>query len=326
MTNFIGKSTHPVQVKKVQIRIWSLRDEIEAAIAERLKEEEHSEENPIDINDIKEFYQKIMNPTATSSSEEDSDEEQDDENLDPSGNPMDDDAAAMLAAMGGGEDAEATAEGEEKTEEDKSEEADAEDKAEDEKTDAQETEQTEGEKSEEEQADKDESAGDEDDEEAARLAAEMLADQGGASASNKDDEKVAQPKKERGPFERVVPPESKIANGYVLLADIFMDQILLFCDKTFMIGQNLVIEFLVTEPFSVTAELVVSQDIGRNSKIIKEIKYGYRLQSIFLFQFPGERGKLRQFLQSVEPEIPAPPKKSKKSESDDDDEFDDLGF
>ena len=102
---------------------------------------------------------------------------------------------------------------------------------------------------------------------------------------------------------------------------------LCFCDKNFTIGQNLVIEFKVTKPFTTTAELKVSQDIGRNSKIIKETKFTRRLQSLFLFQFPGERGNLREFLQAVEPEIPAPPKKLKKPEGDDDgDDFDDLGF
>ena len=46
-----------------------------------------------------------------------------------------------------------------------------------------------------------------------------------------------------------------------------------------------------------------------------------------MFKFPGERTKLRDFLKSVEPEIPEPPKKLKRPDDDEeDDDFDDLGF
>lgn len=325
MTNLIGKSTHPVQIKKIAVRIWALRDEIEAAIAERLKEEEHSEDNPADISDIKDYYHKVINGTASDPSE---DEDETDENLDPSGNPMDDDAAAMLAAMGGGEEGAEDSESEGSENEDadaeKTEEDDDSEAADEETDDLDNSDEDTDEDKETEEA-KDGEEISEEDEEAASLAAEMLADQGGdAEASDDEAEKPA--KKERGPFERVVPDESKMAKGYVLLADVFMDQILLFCNKKFTIGQNLVIEFMVTEPFTVSAELVVCQDIGRNSKVIREVKYGNRLQCIFLFQFPGERSSLREFLKSVEPEIPPPPKKVKKSDESGDDDFDDLGF
>ena len=287
MTSFIGKSTHPVEVKKVFVKIWTLRDEIESAIAQRIEEEGHSEDKPVDIDDIKAFYHKHLN-SDEQTDEDNSEEDDTNQNLDPSGNPMDDDAQAMMAAMGGGEDS---------SEEESSEEESSEDES------------SEDENSEE-------------DDEAAKLAAEMLADQGGS-----DTPKAEEKPKQREPFERVRPDEKLIGQGYVLLADIVMDQMLLFCNKNYTIGQNLIVEFQVTKPFSVTAELTVSQDIARNSKIIKQIKYARRLQTVFLFQFPGERANLRKFLQSIEPEIPSPPKKLKRPESDsDDDDFDDLGF
>jgi hypothetical protein len=50
-----NKSTHPVEVKKISIRIWSLRDEIEAGIGRRIKECEAAGV-PLYIEDIKKFY------------------------------------------------------------------------------------------------------------------------------------------------------------------------------------------------------------------------------------------------------------------------------
>jgi hypothetical protein len=50
-----NKSGHPVEVKKISIRLWSLRDEIEAAIGRRIKECEAAGV-PLYIDDIKEFY------------------------------------------------------------------------------------------------------------------------------------------------------------------------------------------------------------------------------------------------------------------------------
>jgi hypothetical protein len=50
-----NKSTHPIEVKKISIRLWSLRDEIEAAIERRIKECEAAGV-PLYIDDIKKFY------------------------------------------------------------------------------------------------------------------------------------------------------------------------------------------------------------------------------------------------------------------------------
>jgi len=50
-----NKSGHPVEVKKISIRLWSLRDEIEAALERRMKECEAAGE-PLYIDDIREFY------------------------------------------------------------------------------------------------------------------------------------------------------------------------------------------------------------------------------------------------------------------------------
>ncbi|HXH29235.1 MAG TPA: hypothetical protein VNJ01_00315 [Bacteriovoracaceae bacterium] len=50
-----NKTGHPVEVKKISIRLWSLRDEIEAALGRRIKECEASGV-PLFIEDIKSFY------------------------------------------------------------------------------------------------------------------------------------------------------------------------------------------------------------------------------------------------------------------------------
>lgn len=50
-----NKSGHPIEVKKISIRLWTLRDEIEAAIGRRMKECEAAG-IPLFIDDIKRFY------------------------------------------------------------------------------------------------------------------------------------------------------------------------------------------------------------------------------------------------------------------------------
>jgi hypothetical protein len=50
-----NKSPHPVEVKKISLRLWGIRDEIEAAIGRRIKECEAAG-IPLYIEDIKRFY------------------------------------------------------------------------------------------------------------------------------------------------------------------------------------------------------------------------------------------------------------------------------
>lgn len=52
MASILNKSTHPVHVKKVSLKTWKLRDEIEHLIANRVND---SEESP-NIEDIKEYF------------------------------------------------------------------------------------------------------------------------------------------------------------------------------------------------------------------------------------------------------------------------------
>jgi flagellar biosynthesis GTPase FlhF len=54
MSNIINKSNHPVEVKRISVRVWKIRDEIEAAIAKKISDNEGNPE--VDIEDIKEYY------------------------------------------------------------------------------------------------------------------------------------------------------------------------------------------------------------------------------------------------------------------------------
>lgn len=62
-----NKSTHPIEVKKISIRLWTLRDEIEAAIGRRMKECEAAGV-PLHIDDIKQFYNLNMEAPLTEQS------------------------------------------------------------------------------------------------------------------------------------------------------------------------------------------------------------------------------------------------------------------
>ena len=59
-----NKSSHPIEVKKISIRLWSLRDEIEAAVGRRMKECEAAGV-PLFIEDIKAFYNMNMQAPLT---------------------------------------------------------------------------------------------------------------------------------------------------------------------------------------------------------------------------------------------------------------------
>ncbi len=133
---------------------------------------------------------------------------------------------------------------------------------------------------------------------------------------------------------RGIPPEGQSVFGFAFLSDIYMNEMLLFSQSEFSRGQSIMIEFLI--PFSVklSAEVIQSRNIAMGSRIISPQRPGHRIQLRLLHQWPNERGRLRTFLESIAPDLPAA--KGKKmgeakaadKKSDDDDEFnlDDLGL
>ena len=319
MSNIINKSNHPVQIKRINVRIWKFRDEIEKAIALRLIE---SNEQGVELNieDIKKFYTrkkpKYLDPDYDP--DDDDDKEIGADGLDSSGNVMDEEALEMMAAMGGGEESQ---------ESDK------------ENSDKEDSETPEAEEDDEAAKLAAEMLGDQasptpEEDEAAKLAAEMLGDKG-SSNSDADDlsmlgdqgtptETTATPKA----LERVVPDDDRVSYGFALLSDLNMEEMLVFSKDGYTFGQNICIEFLIPKSFTISGEVVGVSHIGRTSKIISETKPDYRVQLEFTYLFETERSNLRDFLKSVEPTIPPLPKKLKRPETDGDgeDEFEDLGF
>lgn len=308
MSTVINKSNHPVEIKRIPLTVWTLRAEIEQAISHRLHESPEGAD--VDIEDIKNYYTTILNAEAQEADEEE--ESRQDENVDSSGNPMDDDAAAMMAALQG--------DGEDEEEAEEEAEAEASDQAE-------------------EEAEASDQA--EEDDEAAKLAAEMLGDQAQAEASEDDeaaklaaemldgqtseDSETEEPEQKK-PFERTLLAEDQRTQAFLMLSDINMERVIFFAKSKFIHGQNIVVNFEIPNSFHALATVTKCFDISRNSKIISEHKPSHRIHAEFELKFPGERSKLREFLKSIEPTIPAPPKKIKRPDSEEDDDFDDLGF
>lgn len=314
MSTIINKSNHPVEVKKINIQIWKFRDEIEKAIAVRL-EQSGGDSNNLDIEDIRSFYSRkkpnYLDPNFDP-------EDKDDDNIipigadgtDSSGNEMDDDALAMMEALKGGDEEETKSESEAEPQEDDEaaklaaemlgDQGGGEDEA------AKLAAEMLGDQ-----------AGGED--EAAKLAAEMLGDQGGS------EDEVSTTKKE---LTRVHPDQEKMSNGFTLLSDINMQNIVFFSKHGYTYGQNISIELLIPNHFIISAEVKACINMTRTSKIISESKPNFRIEADITYLWDGERTNLRDFLKSVEPVIPPSPKKMKRPETDDDDddEFEDLGF
>lgn len=101
MSNIFNKINQPVEIKRIDIRVWKLRDEIEAAISQRI-EESGGDEN-IDIQDIKDYYTrekpKYLDPNST-----DNVAPIGTDGVDSSGNEMDDDAKEMMDALQQGQE------------------------------------------------------------------------------------------------------------------------------------------------------------------------------------------------------------------------------
>ncbi|MCT4641107.1 MAG: hypothetical protein N4A33_02345 [Bacteriovoracaceae bacterium] len=119
-------------------------------------------------------------------------------------------------------------------------------------------------------------------------------------------------------------------DGRLFLADISSKGTLLFSEKRYLPGQNIVIKFQVKEPFVLSAEVKNVHHAGRNSKIIQAKKFDYRISCEFSFLCEGEKEDLISFLRSIDPVIPPDPKQMKSTKSseqeDDEEDFEDLGL
>lgn len=253
-----GNSTHPVLIKKINLRIWTLRDEIESTIQERIKSQGNED---LDLSDLVEEYKAKELKTQKPLSVVD-------------GEKVEEDGEEMLEAM-----KEEAADGEEAS------------------------------------AEQDESSEDSDDE-----------GQGEPEKQEKIQENVKvlrrQPKL----------GQEKIYAGKMVLSEIDMENMYFFCDKNFPAGQSIVIDFNIPMRFVLNADVLYCRPYNMKSRIISANRLSYRVAVRFTFLKEGERTLLRNFIETIEPEIEevmAPPPKMAKAkdqedEGDDFDEFDDL--
>lgn len=305
-----GNTNHPVEIKKIKIRIWRLRDELEAVIGERaeligvksltkaqlsdLMKEYHGH-----INHPKSYLDELGIPSETLEIVEEPEQLDDSEDemaaaLADAGQ-LDDSEDAMAAALAGGGDEVADA-----GELDDSEDAMAAALAGGDVADA----------------------GELDDSEDAMAAA--LA---GASAD------APAPKVQKTDNNSVIKlrrpkiSEDKVSDGITFLNDVNMETMAFFSKKQFIKGQSIIIEFLIPNYFILSAEVLMCRKYNMASKIISPTRPDYRVHAKFLFSKKGERTLLRRFVKSIEPDIPPERAAAPKVEDEDDlDDLDELGL
>lgn len=219
-----NKSTHPIEVKKISLRIWSLRDEIETALEIRIKECEAAG-IPLYIEDIKKNYNLGQDQVDTSQG-----------------------VADLMESIS-----------------------------------------------------QDNSIGE---------AEDIIAEQ---KLQGLDNTKL-NPILDR-PFKRTPPNLDKISYGFSLLSDVNMDTFLSFTKNKFLHGQSVVIEFLIPQSFMMTADITYCHHFAMRSRIISSTRPDYRVKGKFNYTFSKERENLRNFLKSIEPEIPEPRKRKDQDDS-----------
>lgn len=267
MSQIFNKSSHPVAIKRIPVRMWTLRAEIEAALEHRIKECEAAGV-PLYIDDIKEFYgmniakpltgQPQLKLVETSASIPMNNENVDD----------------MMAALAQDKTPEPTPQVAPETP--------AQEAAPAEATSAPGPISTEPSPS-------------------------AQADQIIATQSPEEKAQAPHAHKFQTPYVRRAPNSDQISYGFSMLADINMDWVLAFSKHSFTQGSSIVIEFLIPSPFTMNVEIMLCNRIAMKSRIISETKPDYRVQCRYTFSHPGERSNLRRFLNSVEPDLPNKP-------------------
>ena len=124
--------------------------------------------------------------------------------------------------------------------------------------------------------------------------------------------------------------EEKISKGKSILSEIGMERMFFFSNKAFTEGQSIVIQFCIPKTFIVNADVIYCRPYNIKSRIISQNSYTHRMLIKFNFLKEGERALLRQFIQSIEPDISKSIKKlpniEENSDEGDFNELDDLGL
>lgn len=306
-----NNSSDPVLIKKIHLQIWTLRDEIENII-------EHSLTN--NPEEVKKTISALRNELSGTPSEE---------------GPLPDNVIGMPGVGGGDEEEEMSADealGEFLDAEDDDDSADL---AESETPDSEETPAPEAEQALEASA---EGEADSETEPQAADAPQIEEDTpfeetgspletGNLSAYLPEANETGDAVFQRRPN---LPLNQKL-RAMCFLSEINMDAFYFFCDRNMTAGQSIVIDFLVPQRFLVMAEVVFCRPYNMRSRIISQTPLMYRCAARPLFIKPGERTLLREFLETIEPDIEAlaaqqKAKKpiKKKEEEEDLDDLDDL--
>lgn len=124
--------------------------------------------------------------------------------------------------------------------------------------------------------------------------------------------------------------EDKISKGKTILSEIGMEKMFFFSNKAFTEGQSIVIQFCIPKTFIVNADVIYCRPFNIKSRIISQNNYTHRMLIKFNFLKEGERALLRQFIQSIEPDVTKVAKKAPSEATDDGEgdfnELDDLGL
>jgi hypothetical protein len=128
-------------------------------------------------------------------------------------------------------------------------------------------------------------------------------------------------------FSPTIVPDDKIFIGKTVLAEISMEKMFFFCNKGFTEGQSIVLQFCIPKMFLMNADILYCRQYNMQTRIISKNNYNYRVLIKFTFLKEGERALLRQFIQSIEPDLSKISTKEKSSKDDSDlSELDDLGL
>lgn len=259
-----GSSNDPVLIKRISLKVWTLRDEVENVVASTLRA------NP----ELKELDDKTLALIREEYAYKGSISAKPNLALVPESSESGDDLEAEMAAAMGGDPEESNSE---------------------------------------------ESAESGDD-----LEAEMAAALEKKEDSSDTQELDAKPITIIQRASATIPP-ARISRGVTVLSELCMDSLYFFGGEKFMEGQSIVIEFQIPKRFVVNADVVYCRPFNIRSRIISDKKVSYRVVARFTFLKEGERTLLRQFIQSIEPEVPAAPIPKPKAESSDEgDDFDGL--
>ncbi len=253
-----GASTDPVLVKKISLKIWTLRDEIEAVINARYKDPS----NRPPLEDLIKEYKETGDIAGKDGNEEGL---KDVSQLDDFG---EDEMAKAIAE----------AEAEEAAKEEEEEEAPAEEAGDDTQS--------------------------QDDIDA------LIASGGELPAEEEIPKEVTtevDPEQKDGKTlvkqRRPIIPEEKMFSGRAILSEIYMNEMFLFSNQSFLEGQSIVIDFLVPKRFLMNAVVTYCRPFNMKSRIISKNRHPFRVGIRFSYLKPGERTILRNFVQSIEPDV-----------------------